>query len=81
MLEEKYRESFFDATNIFFAQLQLNDKVNNVAEFGCGCGTFTIPATKIIKGILRAFDIDEVMISRFTRGQVKICCTCAEQGG
>ena len=31
-------------------------------EFGCGYGTFTIPAAKILKGKLYALDIDPAML-------------------
>ncbi len=62
MPKETYWESFFDVQNIF-TQLQLDDKINDVAEFGAGYGTFTIPAAKIIKGKLHAFDIEPEMIS------------------
>jgi ubiquinone/menaquinone biosynthesis C-methylase UbiE len=34
----------------------------NVADFGFGYGTFTIPAAKIISGKIYAFDIEPEMI-------------------
>ena len=34
----------------------------NVADFGCGYGTFTIPAARIIGGKIYAIDIDPEMI-------------------
>jgi tRNA G46 methylase TrmB len=33
-------------------------------EFGCGYGTFTIPASKAIKGKVYAIDIEEEMTKR-----------------
>ncbi len=66
MPDEKYWESFFNVHNIF-TKLHLNDKINDAAEFGSGYGTFTIPAAKIIKGKIHAFDIDEEMISRLSQ--------------
>ncbi len=66
MPEEKYWESFFDVQNIFTI-LQLNNSVEDLAEFGSGYGTFTIPAAKIIKGKVFAFDIEEEMINRLTQ--------------
>jgi len=66
MPEETYWESFFDFQNIF-TQLQLDDKVNDVVEFGSGYGSFTIPAAKIIKGKIHAFDIDKEMITRLSQ--------------
>ncbi len=66
MPEEKYWESFFNVPEIF-RRLGLDDKVKDAAEFGSGYGTFTIPAAKIIKGEIHAFDIDEEMISRLVQ--------------
>jgi ubiquinone/menaquinone biosynthesis C-methylase UbiE len=66
MPEEKYWESFFDVDNIF-KQLQLGTEINDIAEFGSGYGTFTVPAAKMIKGKLYAFDIDEKMISHLSK--------------
>ena len=42
--------------------LGLNEKAVDVAEFGCGYGTFTIPAARIIKGVIYAIDIEPEMI-------------------
>lgn len=36
-------------------------EANNVAEFGCGYGTFTIPAAKLVKGTVYAIDIEAEM--------------------
>ena len=33
-----------------------------MADFGCGYGTFTIPAARIISGKIYAFDIEPEMI-------------------
>ena len=62
MPSEKYWESFFDVYNIF-NQLQLDDKVKDLVEFGSGYGTFTIPAAKIIKGNVYALEIGSAMIN------------------
>ncbi len=66
MPDEKYWESFFEVQNIF-TKLQIDKSVNDAAEFGSGYGTFTIPAAKIIKGKIHAFDIVEEMISRLSQ--------------
>lgn len=65
MPEEKYWESFFNTTEIF-SNLMLDNSINDVVEFGSGYGTFTIPAAKIIKGKIHAFDIDEIMNARLS---------------
>lgn len=61
MPERDMWEKFFDPAKII-ATLGLNSRTVDVAEFGCGYGTFTIPAAKIIKGKVYAFDIDPDMI-------------------
>ena len=66
MPDEEYWNSFFDVEFIL-DQLQLNNKINNAAEFGSGYGTFSIPAAEKIKGILYAIDIDEKMIENLNR--------------
>lgn len=48
----------------------LNNEVRDVAEFGCGYGTFTIPAAKIIKGKIYTLDIEPEMI-RLTNEEAK----------
>ena len=40
--------------------------VANAVDFGCGYGTFSIPASKLIKGTMYAIDIEEEMIKRVT---------------
>ena len=63
MPEEQYWESFFDP-GFIFSQLNLDISISDAAEFGSGYGTFTIPAAKIIKGRLYAFDVDPVVTER-----------------
>jgi len=55
-------EGFFNPAEILTV-MGLDDRVVDVAEFGCGYGTFTIPAAKIIRGTIHAFDIEEEMVS------------------
>lgn len=62
MPDESLWESFFDVATVLSA-LQLVPEVGNVAEFGCGYGTFTIPAVRRCRGILAAFDIDPDMVA------------------
>jgi len=62
-------EEFFSPEKTL-ATLGLNNKVRDVAEFGCGYGTFTIPAAKIIKGKVYALDIEPDMI-RLTDEEAK----------
>ncbi len=61
MPEREMWEEFFDPAKIL-ATLGLNSQTGDVAEFGCGYGTFTIPAAKVIKGKVYALDIEPDMI-------------------
>ncbi len=61
MPERKMWEKFFNPAKIL-TTLGLNTQTADLAEFGCGYGTFTIPAAKIIKGKIYAFDIEPEMI-------------------
>lgn len=62
MPDEDYWESLFDVPAVL-ARLRLAE-FHNVAEFGCGYGTFTEPLARLIDGRLYAFDIDPVMVER-----------------
>lgn len=69
MPERELWESFFNPAKIL-ATLGLNSQTGNVVEFGCGYGTFTIPAAKTIKGKIYALDIEPEMI-RITNEKTK----------
>ncbi len=69
MPERDMWEKFFNPNKIL-ATLGLDNQINDVAEFGCGYGTFTIPAAKIIKGKIYALDIEPDMI-RLTGEEAK----------
>jgi len=66
MPEKDMWENFFNPDEVL-AKLGLNNKINNVAEFGCGYGTFTIPAAKVIRGEIFALDIEPDMIEMTQR--------------
>ncbi len=61
MPERVMWEKFFSPAKIL-ATLGMNSKTGDVVEFGCGYGTFTIPAARIIKGKIYALDIEPDMI-------------------
>ena len=52
---------FFDP-NTVLKKLELTANCRDVLEFGCGYGTFTIPAAQLIQGTVHALDIDPRMI-------------------
>jgi SAM-dependent methyltransferase len=57
MPEELEWSKFFDPIKILEA-IGLNKRIKDVADFGCGYGTFTIPAAKLVSGKVYAIDID-----------------------
>lgn len=65
MPEEEYWESLFDVP-LILSRLGLGS-FHDVAEFGCGYGTFSIPVAQAIGGTLYAFDIDPEMVARTLR--------------
>ena len=67
MPDETYWESLFDVP-LILDRLGLS-RARNVAEFGCGYGTFTVPIAQTATGTVHTFDIDPAMIDR-TRERV-----------
>ncbi len=47
--------------------LGVDANVNDVADFGCGYGTFTIPAAQVISGSVFALDIEPDMVKTVER--------------
>ncbi len=69
MPERQMWEKFFSPVKTL-ATLGINSQTGDVAEFGCGYGTFTIPTAKVIKGKIYALDIEPDMI-RITDEEAK----------
>lgn len=63
MPDEAYWETLFDVP-LVLARLEINDALGDVAELGCGYGTFSIPIARAIRGTLYTFDIDPAMVER-----------------
>jgi SAM-dependent methyltransferase len=59
-------ESFFSPTTTL-QEMGLNSECHKVADFGCGYGTFSIPAAQITNGVVYAFDIDGKFIAECDR--------------
>ena len=59
--EEQMWASFFDAPRML-AALGFADTTGNVADFGCGYGTFTVAAARLTTGTVFAFDIEPEMV-------------------
>ena len=60
--EEDQWIKFFDP-DLILRQMEITSEIHSAADLGCGFGTFSVPASKIIKGKVYSFDIDEDMIS------------------
>ncbi len=78
MPDEGYWESLFDVPLILDA-LGITSRLRDVAEMGCGFGTFTIPIAERISGKLFTFDIEPEMVLRTaerakTAGLTNIVC-------
>lgn len=67
--EELWR-NFFDPTAVL-TKLGLDTNCGDVLEFGCGYGTFTIPAARLICGKVYAMDIEPEMLAT-TEAKAKI---------
>jgi SAM-dependent methyltransferase len=62
MPEESYWETLLDIPSIV-SRLEIG-RSHDVAELGCGYGSFTLPIADAIRGTLHTFDIDPAMIER-----------------
>jgi SAM-dependent methyltransferase len=62
MPPEEMWQSFFDSDGIL-TKLGLDSNCGDVLEFGCGYGTFTIPAAQRIRGTVYAIDIEPEMLA------------------
>jgi len=63
MPDEGLWEQLLDV-DLILDRLGIGAGLTNVAELGCGYGTFTIPVADRISGTLHAYDIDESMVAR-----------------
>ncbi|MGC8625737.1 MAG: class I SAM-dependent methyltransferase [Phycisphaerae bacterium] len=55
-------DTFFDP-EATLRTLGLKLTHRDIADFGCGYGTFSIPAAKVVTGVVHSFDIDPTMIA------------------
>ena len=66
MPEESYWETLFDV-ELILDRLGIDRQLGDVAELGCGYGTFSLPVAKRIGGVLHTFDIEPEMVERTRR--------------
>jgi len=62
MPEQPLWEGFFDAARVL-SRLELTDTCFDVADFGCGYGTFAIAAARLTSGTVHAIDIEPEMVN------------------
>ncbi len=62
MPDEAYWDSFFQPEGILDRLFVTQGGCYNLVEFGCGYGTFSLPAAKRIRGMVTALDIEAVMV-------------------
>lgn len=64
MPEEGYWQSFFDSDGVVETLFEAAGVAGDLVEFGCGYGTFTLPAARCTHGIVTALDIEAQMVAR-----------------
>ncbi len=62
MPDEEMWSAFFDPDRIL-RTFGLDQEIAGIVEFGCGYGTFTLSAAKMIRGIVNAYDIEPAMVA------------------
>lgn len=62
MPSQTYWETLFDVPSILDA-FGFDPSTGDVAELGCGYGTFTVPLARRVGGVVHAFDIDPEMVA------------------
>ena len=66
MPDEEMWGSFFDPSKIL-ATLGIDGSIHDLVEFGCGYGTFTTAAARIVSGTVYALDIEPEMVETVER--------------
>ena len=67
MPEEAHWATFFDTDKAVETLLGGTDVQGDLVEFGCGYGTFTLPASRRIAGTVTALDIEPDMVASVQR--------------
>jgi ubiquinone/menaquinone biosynthesis C-methylase UbiE len=67
MPDETIWHSFYDADCIVERLECVRETTDNIVEFGCGYGTFTLPVARRTSGIVHTFDIDAELVALVTR--------------
>jgi SAM-dependent methyltransferase len=67
MPDEAQWAGFFDCEAVLAKLLGATGVQGNVIEFGCGYGSFTLPAARRTTGLVTALDIDPTMVALVRR--------------
>jgi 2-polyprenyl-3-methyl-5-hydroxy-6-metoxy-1,4-benzoquinol methylase len=71
MPTEEMWEEFFDP-EATLQRMEIHAGMQTVLDFGCGYGTFSIPAARMIQGRVIGFDIDPEMIEHSQIAAAKV---------
>jgi len=63
MPAEEYWESLFNV-ELILDQMGIDATLHDVAELGCGYGTFTLPVARRIRGVIETYDIEPAIVER-----------------
>jgi SAM-dependent methyltransferase len=77
MPDEAYWETLFDVP-LILARLNMS-RFHDVAELGCGYGTFTLPIARTITGTLFTFDVDPAMLARTRERTAGLRVVCQQR--
>jgi SAM-dependent methyltransferase len=77
MPPEAYWETLFDVP-LILDRLGI-DRFHDIAELGCGYGTFSIPVAQAIGGTLYTFDVDPAMLARTRERGSGLSIVCEER--
>lgn len=70
MPDEAYWATFFAPEAALDRLLPEDGRTGNMVEFGCGYGTFTLPAARRVAGVVTALDIEPEMVALVHRKAV-----------
>ncbi len=65
MPEQKMWNNLFNIEMIL-NKMEINNSVKSLVDFGCGYGTFAIPASELINGNVYALDIETELIEKLS---------------
>jgi SAM-dependent methyltransferase len=77
MPDEAYWESLFDVP-LILSRLNIS-RFHDIAELGCGYGTFTVPIVNVIRGTVYTFDVEPEMIARTNERATGLRVVCAQR--